>query len=286
VHTTDDELRLRMACAEDTLVTARRRCISEGWIYYEPASLGDSSRIWVTIPQWVNLKMCTGVRSTNSTETSTKNSTETLTKNSTKNPPSYSPTTGINTHSHTPSENSEIAGAGEGEIEQLAKELLELGIGKPVEAATSGLSKLTLQQIRQHLDHFRSKPGAWGPVILYKRLVSPSLSIVPPNVGWPDPLPEFSAATSREQIESRSRREAALSAGQREEESKKRIAAEQARQLLIDWEATYGSVLDSMPEEEVLKLCPAGLREMCRKRKRSDPLIREVLLKILASQAG
>ena len=174
--------------------------------------------------------------------------------------------------------------------QQLADELRLLGLRKPVEAARSGLSKLSLQQIRPHLDHFRSHPGAWGAVILFWRLNSPSLALWKPEEGWPDPLPGFAAAASRQAVDARTEREAAERRKLAERERKARIEREKERQLLIDWEKNYGHMIDSMSEQEIdviIARCPPCVGDHFRRRGRDRKfdLVRTELLRALATNS-
>ena len=172
---------------------------------------------------------------------------------------------------------------------QLADELRLLGLRKPVEAAKSGLSKLPLQQIRPHLDHFRSHPGAWGAVVLFWRLQSPSLALWKPDEGWPEPLPGFSQAASRKAVDARTEREAAERKRLAESERNARVEREKERQMLIDWERDYGPKIDAMDESEIddlLSRCPAYVGDHFRRRGRDRKfeLVRMELLRVFANR--
>ena len=89
VLATDENLRPMLAVTEKTLVTARRRCIQAGWLHYEPGEKGSPSRMWVKIPQSVDLRLRSNIQWKNSTTTGTRTGTTTGTTSGT--------TTGITT---------------------------------------------------------------------------------------------------------------------------------------------------------------------------------------------
>ncbi|WP_010588550.1 hypothetical protein [Schlesneria paludicola] len=281
----DNQILPRLGMSGKTLVEARRRCIESGWLHYEPSEgKGIPSRMWVTVPSWVDIKLRHTIHwsfsSGCSSESSSGTSSESSSGCSSQYSRSYIPNPPPIPNTPSPTQRDERVSEGVNEEMEFAKELKDLGIAKSVETARAGLSTCTLQQLRMHLDHFRSKPGAWGPVIVYWRLNSPSLPLLAPDEGWPEPLPGFIAA-QRQKAEADRQRAHEL------KQAKQDALAEQKSQLLFEWERDYGPKLDAMPIEDVLKLCPNDfIRSYCRKKGRKEPIVRHELLRILASQAG
>ena len=108
VLATDEDLRPMLAVTERTLVAARRRCIQAGWLHYEPGAKGTPSRMWVLVPQHIDLKLRSQNPvqiqaknyTTSATETATESATTTATRSDTTTDtttaPSYIPIPNLN----------------------------------------------------------------------------------------------------------------------------------------------------------------------------------------------
>lgn len=283
----------------NAIADAIKKCRELGWLYWKQENDRTQAVAWVTVPvqyehflesslsheERLMLQLVQENRADNVADNLAQSMAGNLAQRVARNlADNIAPSSLIPDPIPIPTPPPKDGGAGgsvltKAEEDELAGELKSLGIKKPVEAVRAGLSKITLQQFRSHLDHFRSKPGAWGPVILYLRLVSPSLHLLAPDEGWPVPLPAASNAASRE---AENRRQAAQQDAYKAQTAK----SESTTQLLIDWERKYGPTLDAMPESDLLELCPVGVRSSLQKYGRKYEIVRNVLLKVLADMAG
>jgi hypothetical protein len=81
----------------------------------------------------------------------------------------------------------------------------------------------------------------------------------------------------------RSQREALAERKRKKEEFDAEVLARANNQLELD----FGSVLDAMEDDALLSLCPTPiLRSQLKKHGKQSPLIRPLLLQLLADQAG
>ena len=180
----------------------------------------------------------------------------------------------------------------------LAERLSRLGVQLAVEAVTAGLNTLatddesrehTVQRLSDHVDHFCSKPGAWGAAALYRRFTSPSLHLWAPHDCWPPPLEAYRQAESQ-------RRESAQRLEQQREQDAH--AAERERTRLAErehyqqLELTFATEVDALSLDDALQLLTARnafLATLCQRQKtdpRREPQFRRELLKSFAAMAA
>ena len=280
---TDDDLRPRVDCSEKTLVEARRRCVEAGWIHYEPATMGQSSRIWTKVPQWVDVKFSDGTRWRNSTESSTSNSPEKFTESSTSNSPSLSSAT---SSKFILSEVTE-------EWTEVEKLLKRAGVETIVETVAAccrnGLTSVDAVELinwwEKHSSGFDSPSGAlvtglknFRPGVAGRRLPRDLAGCFPKlREGYLDAL----AATRRTAAD-------AVAAAKRVREEL--ILVERKRdekQLLLAWESQFGEVLNEMEDSELASVIEHGwLLEHAKKLGRNSDLVRPLLLAELARFFG
>jgi len=161
----------------------------------------------------------------------------------------------------------------------LVHTLLAAGVHRAVEtlrlARTVGL---TDDAIRAVLDHYRSRPGAWGPGALVQRLTSPSAALLEgPAAGWPPPSPQ----EARQRETTRLRDTETLRRAKSVQEARQR-AAEAARwqQLELD----FGPRLDALPRHAQADLLPTPfLRTLLHRQGPTSALVRRELLTALAA---
>lgn len=284
---TDDDLRPRVDCSEKTLVEARRRCIEAGWIHYEPATMGQSSRIWTKVPQWVDVKFSEGTRWRNSTETSTSNSTS----NSPEKFPEKFTETSPSLSSATSSKFilSEVTE----EWTEVEKLLKTAGVETIVETVAAccrnGLKSVDAVELinwwEKHSSGFDSPSGAlvtglknFRPGVAGPRLPR-DLALCFPKLreGYLDAL----AATRRTAADAvasakRVREELILVERKRDE-----------KQLLLVWESQFGDRLNEMEDSELASVIEHGwLLEHAKKLGRNSDLVRPLLLAELARFFG
>ena len=292
---TDDDLRPRVDCSEKTLVEARRRCIEAGWIHYEPATMGQSSRIWTKVPQWVDVKFSDGTRWRNSTETSTSNSPEKFTETSTSNSPEkFTETSTSNSPSLSSATSSKfILSEVTEEWTEVEKLLKTAGVETIVETVAAccrnGLKSVEALELinwwEKHSSGFDSPSGAlvtglknFRPGVAGPRLPRDLASCFPKlREGYFDAL----AATRRTAADAvasakRVREELILLERKRDE-----------KQLLLAWESQFGEVLNEMEDSELASVIEHGwLLEHAKKLGRNSDLVRPLLLAELARFFG
>jgi hypothetical protein len=280
---TDDDLRPRVDCSEKTLVEARRRCIAAGWIHYEPATMGQSSRIWTKVPQWVDVKFSDGTRWRNSTETSTSNSPEKFTETSTSNSPSLSSATSSKFILSDVTE----------EWTEVEKLLKTAGVETIVETVAAccrnGLKSVEAVELidwwQKHSSGFDSPSGAlvtglknFRPGVAGSRFPRDLAGCFPKlREGYLDAL----AATRRTAAD------AAAAATRAREESNLVERKREEKQLLLAWESQFGEVLNEMEDSELASVIEHGwLLEHAKKLGRNSDLVRPLLLAELARFFG
>ena len=183
----NDQLTSQIGCSEDTLDRTRRTLMGLGLLRYERGSDRRKGTYWVLeLTHWENC-----IRT--SADASADASADPLTLIQPKKP-------------HTLSPPNTAEGGWASGLDEIVEELKSLGVRRPVEAARTGLNTLAtgdeprehaVQRLRDHVSHFRSLRGAWGPVVLYYRLLSPELRHWQPTDGWPPPLAAYASAQQR-----------------------------------------------------------------------------------------
>ena len=132
----------------------------------------------------------------------------------------------------------------------------------------------------QLVEHFQTKPGAWGPGALQQRIKNarPDQSF---EEHWPSPEPEF----EQQQIQERRQRDREATRQQRSEAEREK----QHRQKQTDaLEREFGPKLDAMSEDEVNDLIASHLKTAYSHKmwRRVSPMFRSVLLLELKSRAN
>ena len=266
VLATDEQLRPMLAVTERTLVTARRRCIEAGWLHYEPGSKGTPSRMWVTVPQHIDLKLRSNIQAKNYTTSAitsdTTTDTRTATTSATTTAPSYIP----NTIPESPPP-AAIPGDDWREVEI---EMLRFGIGETSEPLNRLQANAVPTELALGILRYASQFQLWTPGRVRRRLIQLLPGQTPDDRSkWmkpdrrPDPTKEELAQAEeyRKQAEekSRLRKEEDKRVLENEEQERERqrleaIEKQATKQLMIDWERVYGPRLDEMPDHEVIEI--------------------------------
>jgi hypothetical protein len=180
----------------------------------------------------------------------------------------------------------------------LAERVNRCGVAYAVECVQAGLKQLVtddeshehaLQRLSEHIFHFEAHRGAWGPVILYKRLTSPSLPLLAPSDGWPPKLPAYAkaeadAAAAAQRLKEQQQREADAAKAQQTKLSDR----EQLEQLTLE----FGAQVDALTKQDAIAFLTnrnTFLADLCRKKgidPRQEKSSRRELLKGFAEMAG
>lgn len=163
----------------------------------------------------------------------------------------------------------------------LCDRLLAAGVHRAVEtldaARAGGLSDAAIAAV---LDHFASRPGAWGPGALVLRLTSPSARLLDgPAAGWPPPSPQEARhrdASRLRDAQAARRTQAASAARDRERDD--------ARWTQLELE--FGPQLDALDRDEHFRLLEAVpfLRKAYLQLGPQAPVVRGELLRALAAR--
>lgn len=126
----------------------------------------------------------------------------------------------------------------------IEKQLLSLGVAKARETIHETLlNGTTLATMTQVIDYFASRPGAWGPGALRRRLTLGSAQSLNPDQGWP-PASSRETQTRRAEAVSRDRERQAAEA----QSSTDRKLREHQLEL------RFGPILDALPADEIHRI--------------------------------
>lgn len=260
---------------ENTLIRTRKKVISAGLLHYEPGSRGRAGTYWVEVPLYwdgipnkplgeetdspPNLQgMCQGnVRESGG---ATCGNVEALLTSSFSN----STTT--------------VAAVADEDFQSAEKRMLGLGLAKARETIQESLSNgTTLQTISSVIDFYCSRPGAWGPGALRRRLTLGNAQALASAQGWPP-------ASSRE---NEVRRSETVARDRLKQQAEAQSAADRKAKE-VQLELQFGPILDALPPDEVTRLVTQRkpyLLKSIQQYGMGSKMIRSTLLGLLAEAA-
>jgi hypothetical protein len=274
-----------------TLGQIRDKCVKAGVLHYEPGRKSTAQTLWALWPKcWDGLgegfmaanavqnldSISDGqIQSCPESEQETKNAVQNLDSNR----------TASRTHSFldpnpTPTLLAVVVENGFGEQEkQIETQLLALGVAKAKETIRETLlNGTTLETMAAVIAYFSSRPGAWGPGALRRRLTLGSAQSLTSDQGWPPTSSRENQLRTKATIASD---RAKVSADAKSTDDRKT----KERQLEFD----FGSILDAMPEEQLHKLVRENkpvLMPILLRDGRKSRLVRASLLGLMASISG
>lgn len=234
--------------SDDALCRLRKRCVDAGWLHYERSHKREAGIYWVVIPlQYEDIPdgplgempedfHAAPVRDETRDETRNEPRMKRgIDRGSNAPPPSIS----FSESKSTPTQASEAAA-----VERILKKLQEVGVGLFVETLDEARDHgLALDAIEAVVDHYRSRPGAWGAGALRLRLISRSAPRLAPQDGWPPP-----AAAERERaIQARTQADTVALRERRQQDT---VRQAELKQL----EFGFGPALDALPRDELRAL--------------------------------
>lgn len=262
-------LELLSVKSRSSLCEIRDRCIRAGVLEYEAGHKGVACLMWTVMPPcWESQSdgfLDDGIVSAVA---------DTIPSESRQHPvtiPSESRTHSLSSNSSYPSTTNATV------VEDFEKRLLGAGVNLAGETIARALAHgTTLGRLNEVVDYYDSRPGAWGPGALVKRLTLKSAERLTPERGWDKP----------DKKEAQLKRTAANAVALRKAAETASSSSDTARwkQLEID----FGPLLDAMPagelEQVVTKIRPQLLANLERYGAGSK-MLRSSLLGVLAEAA-
>ena len=271
----NSQLESHLGMTYKQLRLTRQKCIDRGWLHYEAGGRRRQGLYWVVVPECFRDVLHTDEQQFISLEGKQKvNQLGNQLGNQSGNPPVLDPIP-IPTTSKEPAvvvvdENSE-------DMRRVETRLLEIGLGKAVETVREALPNgLTLAQMTSVIEYYASRPDAWGPGALRKRLLSPSAPHLASDQGWPPPSPK----------EKRRIEEAAAVAEQRQHSSA-RASSNADRERTRQLELQFGQQLDALTVPQMQELLQRPWeRKLLVHLGAHAPTVRPSLLKAFAERYG
>ncbi|MES2793188.1 MAG: hypothetical protein V4719_26500 [Planctomycetota bacterium] len=269
--------------SRSTLCEIRDRCVKKGVLHYEQGRKGVACVMWVLWPtSWDKIK--DGFLDADDSiddQYSVQNLDRILTE--TQQNPVVTPSTS-RTHSYLsldPNSTTTKCEVAAEEFEEIQNRLLGLGLAKARETIQESLSNgTTLQTITTVIDYFCSRPGAWGPGALRRRLTLGNAQALASAQGWPP-------ASSRETELRRS--EAVVTDRLKQSADAQSLADRKIRERQL--ELQFGPILDALPREEIDRLVllasdkKPGLLKTLQLHGVGNSMVRRSLLGLLAEAA-
>lgn len=230
-----------------TLCEIRNKCVKKGVLHYEPGRKGVACVMWTLWPMcWDKLTdgfldAGDGVEDENAVQ-----NLNSIPSESRQHPVSIASPS--RTHSYlsplpTIPTTTKAAVADE-DFQSAEKRMLGLGLAKARETIQESLSNgTTLQTISSVIDFYCSRPGAWGPGALRRRLTLGNAQALASAQGWPP-------ASSRE---NEVRRSETVARDRLKQQAEAQSAAERKAKE-VQLELQFGPILDALPPDEVTRL--------------------------------
>lgn len=248
------------------------RCVKAGVLHHEPGHKSNAMLLWTLWPESWNdfsdgfLDEQISVQKLDRKRTETVQNADTI-------------RTATWTHSYpNPKSESSSATKTEGAAD-LEKRLLDLGLDLAQETVTQAITQGTTPDVLNAIvDYYLSRPGAWGPGALRRRLLLGSAQRLPPDRGWQSP------DRNREAQESRRR---SVAVPTRQNVSSNVMTVDQTKAKYRQLELDFGPRLDALPPDEQERLLAAN-KPICLPLFRSHGatgVVRRALLDLLSTVA-